>query len=168
MHLTWAVALNVASSLPSASVATRGSRQAPASDPPQVSDTQTPPAKFTVLYIEDNPLELGVMRQLFAESTHLTFLNSRTGEYGIKLATAHPPTLILLDMTLPGINGTEVLRRLRNHPATRTIPVVAITRNANALGMPLDLGGFDDYLTKPVSAARLHALLSRHIVDLAP
>lgn len=169
LHLPWAVALNITSSLPGISGATtHNNRQPPASDPAEASDTQTQPAKLTVLYIEDNPLELAVMRQIFAKSKHLTLLNSRTGEYGIKLAITHSPTLILLDMTLPGINGAEVLRRLRNHPETSTIPVVAITRNSNALGMPLDLAGFDDYLTKPVSAARLQAVLNRRIVDLGP
>ena len=168
LHLPWAVALNITSSLPGISgAATHNNRQAPASDPFQESDAQAQPAELTVLHIEDNPLELAVMRQLFAESKHLTLLNSRTGEYGIKLAITHSPTLILLDLTLPGINGAEVLRRLRNHPETRTIPVVAITRNTNALGMPVDLAGFDDYLTKPVSAARLHAMLNRRIADLA-
>lgn len=68
-------------------------------------------------------------------------------------------------MTLPGIDGTEVIRRLRNHPVTGNIPVIAITASSRALGVKLNPAGFDDDLAKPVDAARLQAILNRRLVD---
>jgi len=128
--------------------------------------TLTKPATLTVLHIEDNPEHLRVMRSMFGSLPNLTLLEAHTGEYGIKLATANPPALIMLDMTLPGIDGTEVIRRLRNHTVTRNIPVISLTASSRALGVELNLAGFDDYLAKPVDAARLQVVLNRRLVDI--
>lgn len=128
--------------------------------------TEIQPTTFTILYIEDNPADLRLMRQMFVSLDHFTLRNVHTGELGIKLAMANPPALILLDIGLPGINGEEVLRRLRSHPATRDIPVVAITSNSRALGVELGLSDFDDYLAKPVTPARLQTILSRRLGEI--
>lgn len=121
---------------------------------------------LTILHIEDNPDDLRAMREMFTSLHTLTLRTTRTGEFGIKLATANPPALILLDMALPGINGAEVLRRLREDPATRDIPVVAITSHSAALGMELGLTGFDDYLVKPIDPASLESVLNRRLSAL--
>jgi CheY-like chemotaxis protein len=123
------------------------------------------PVKLTVLHIDGNPDSLRMMRQLFASLQNMDLVDARTGEYGVKLATANPPSLILLDTTLPGIDGSEVLSRLRNNLATRNIPVVAVTGKSSALGIELGLTGFDDFLAKPVDAARLQAVLNRRLVN---
>lgn len=136
---------------------------APAAPATTERTTALQPATLTILHIEDNPDDLRAMRQMFASLHTLTLRATRTGEFGIKLATANPPALILLDMALPGINGEEVLRRLREHPATRDIPVVAITSRTQALGMELGLTGFDDYLAKPVDTASLESVLNRRL-----
>ena len=80
------------------------------------------------------------------------------------LFSAEPgePDLVLLDIQLPGIDGFEVLKRLRQLPALQHTPVVAVSANA----MPDDLAqaraaGFADYLTKPVDMARLLAVVDR-------
>jgi CheY-like chemotaxis protein len=70
---------------------------------------------------------------------------------GIKLAHEHQPEVILMDINLPGISGIKALAILRDDPATRHIPVVAISANA----MPHDIrrgleAGFFHYLTKPI------------------
>jgi len=136
---------------------------APAAPARSERTTALQPATLTILHIEDNPDDLLAMRRMFASLHTLTLRTTRTGEFGIKLATANPPALILLDMALPGINGEEVLRRLREHPATRDIPVVAITSRSRALGMELGLTGFDDYLAKPVDTASLESVLNRRL-----
>ena len=128
--------------------------------------TLTKPVTLTVLHIEDNPESLRTMRRMFGSLPNLTLLDAHTGEFGIKLATANPPALIMVDMTLPGIEGAEVARRLRNNPVTRDIPVIAITANSRALGFELNLTGFDDYLAKPIDAARLQVVLNRRLLDL--
>jgi len=83
-------------------------------------------------------------------------------EVGLELAQADPPDLVLLDIQLPGIDGFEVLRRLRASPATVAIPVVAVS--ANAMRSDIErarAAGFDDYLTKPIDFERLLALVQR-------
>ena len=77
---------------------------------------------------------------------------------GLNHAFKHPPDLILLDIQLPGIDGYEVLRRLRADPRTRHIPVLAVS--ANAMPTDVDTGqtaGFDAYLTKLVELEELLA-----------
>jgi CheY-like chemotaxis protein len=78
------------------------------------------------------------------------------------MARTQRPDLILLDIQLPGIDGYEVLRRLRSEDGTRDIPVIAISANA----MPADVergisAGFDNYLTKPIDQRVLVAALQR-------
>jgi CheY-like chemotaxis protein len=81
---------------------------------------------------------------------------------GLAQAEADPPDLVLLDIQLPGMDGFEVLRRLRALPALGDTPVIAVSANA----MPGDLdaaerAGFADYLTKPVDLPRRLALVDR-------
>ena len=101
------------------------------------------------LYIEDNPVNLMLMAALLERELDLA--TEADPLQGLAQAQAAPPDLILLDIQLPGIDGYEVLRRLRADERTRRIPVVAVSANA----MPADLAagkaaGFDAYLTKPV------------------
>lgn len=82
---------------------------------------------------------------------------------GLELARLRQPRLILLDIHLPEMDGWAVFRVLREDPATRSIPVVAVSAHA----MPADLArgraaGFADYLTKPLQLDSLLALLDRH------
>jgi CheY-like chemotaxis protein len=110
------------------------------------------PALKTVLYIEDNPANLLLVEQLIEEHTQLTFLSAADGSLGIALARTHHPDVILMDINLPGINGFQALKILREDSATTHIPVIAISANA----MPCDIGkglaaGFFRYLTKPIN-----------------
>ena len=114
----------------------------------------------TVLYVEDNPANLRLVQKTLARQTSLKVIDAPTAERGLALAMAQPPDLILMDIGLPGMNGLEAVRRLRGDPATKDIPVVAISANA----MPSDIAyardaGVVDYLTKPLNLPRLLALI---------
>jgi PAS domain S-box-containing protein len=105
----------------------------------------------TLLYVEDNPANLMLIEQLVARRPDMRLLSARDGNLGIQLARANQPEVILMDINLPGISGTEALRILREDPATARIPVVALSANA----MPRDIekgleAGFFRYLTKPI------------------
>jgi len=116
----------------------------------------------TVLYIEDNAVNVLLMEAMLAQQTRLRMLSAETPEAGLQMACAQRPDLILLDIQLPGIDGYEVLRRLRADEATHDIPVIAIS--ANALRADIERGraaGFDDYLTKPIDQRALVATLKR-------
>jgi PAS domain S-box-containing protein len=120
-------------------------------------DVPLPPARgVSILYVEDNPANLAFMEELVATMPSVTLLHAPTGEIGVELARAHRPALVLLDINLPGISGFEVLRRLRELPETRSIPVIALSASA----MERDVrraheAGFTRYLTKPVKVDML-------------
>jgi DNA-binding response OmpR family regulator len=82
--------------------------------------------------------------------------SATTGELGVRAAATEPPDLVLLDLQLPGIDGHETLRRLREEVLPDGVPVVAVT----ALAMEEDRdrarrSGFDGYLEKPISPRAL-------------
>jgi two-component system cell cycle response regulator len=103
-----------------------------------------------VMIIEDNEANLELMRYLL-EAFDFTPLLARDGEEGVRLTAAEIPDLVLCDVQLPGIDGYEVLRRIRSDRRLAAIPVVAVT----ALAMVGDRdraldAGFDGYMAKPI------------------
>ncbi|MFZ3081260.1 PAS domain S-box protein [Rhodoferax ferrireducens] len=105
----------------------------------------------TLLYVEDNRANMELVKQLIARRPDMRLLSATDGMQGITLARIHLPKVILMDINLPGISGLQALKILREDPATRHIPVVAISANA----MPRDIekglqAGFLRYLTKPI------------------
>ena len=114
----------------------------------------------TLLYVEDNPTNLELVKQLLERRPDLRLLSAANGKLGIMLARACRPDLILMDINLPGIDGIETMRILRTDPATQPIPVIALS--AYALHADIENGlaaGFADYLTKPIKVDRFMAVL---------
>jgi CheY-like chemotaxis protein len=114
----------------------------------------------TLLYVEDNPANLKLIEQLIARRPDIRLLTAKEGIGGIRLARAHLPEVILMDINLPGISGIEALGILRQDPVTAHIPVVALSANA----MPRDIekglhAGFFRYLTKPIKVNEFMATL---------
>jgi CheY-like chemotaxis protein len=108
-------------------------------------------APRTLLYVEDNPANLRLVEELIARRPNLRLLSAADGILGIELAREFMPEVILMDINLPGISGTEAMQILRADPATAHIPIVAISANA----IPGDIkkgldAGFFRYLTKPI------------------
>ncbi len=124
----------------------------------------------TALYVEDNPANLSFMEEYFAAYEHIQLLTAPSGELGLELAFAHRPELVLLDIHLSGIDGNEVLRRLRAHPDTAQLKIVAVSA---AVGKPAPISngngngsaGFDRYLTKPLQIAMLDAMIQEYLPD---
>jgi PAS domain S-box-containing protein len=116
----------------------------------------------TVLYIEDNPVNLKLVGKLIDKRTAITLLTAEEPLGGIALAQAQRPDLILLDINLPGMSGYEVLRQLRATAQTRDIPVVALSANAMAADLQRgEMAGFDGYLTKPLDVKAFFRLLAQ-------
>ncbi len=108
-------------------------------------------APRTLLYVEDNPANLMLVEQIIEGHPHVRMLSARDGNLGIALARAHLPDVILMDINLPGINGIEALKILREGPETTHIPVIALSANAMLRDIEKGLeAGFFRYLTKPI------------------
>jgi len=104
-----------------------------------------------ILVVEDNERNLKLLRDVL-EYEGYDVRVARTAEDGITLAVSEPPDLVLMDLQLPGIDGIEALRRLRESPRTADIPVVAVTAQAMKQDRERALdAGFNGYVEKPIS-----------------
>ena len=104
-----------------------------------------------ILVVEDNERNLKLLRDVL-EYTGYDVRVARTAEDGITLAVSEPPDLVLMDLQLPGIDGIEALRRLRQNSRTADIPVVAVTAQAMKQDRERALdAGFNGYIEKPIS-----------------
>ena len=115
--------------------------------------------------VEDNPLNLKLVRDVLQVAGYHV-IEAHSGEEGLRVAQEDPPDLVLMDLQLPGIDGTETLRRLRQGGLGRDVPVVAVTAFAMAEDRQrASLAGFDGYVEKPISVRALpgqvEAFLSR-------
>jgi CheY-like chemotaxis protein len=103
-----------------------------------------------VLYIEDDPVNFTLVERILEFRPALKLMHARCGEAGVELAQAHHPKLILLDLNLPDMHGSEVLRQLQREPATAKVPVVVLSADATPSQIErLLTAGARNYLTKP-------------------
>lgn len=108
-----------------------------------------------ILLVEDNPLNLKLIRDVL-EASGYRVVAARSGEEGLRLAVEQPPDLVLMDLQLPGIDGTETLHRLRNGTLAEHVPVLAVTAFAMSEDhLHAEQAGFDGYLEKPISVRTL-------------
>jgi adenylate cyclase len=117
----------------------------------------------TILIVDDTPTNIGIISSVLKESFRTKVATN--GEKALVLASAGDrPDLILLDITMPGMDGYEVCRRLKANPATRGIPVIFLTAKAEADD---EKQGFEvgavDYIHKPFSAPIVLARVKTHI-----
>lgn len=116
----------------------------------------------TVLVVDDTALNRQMLTDLLR--SEYTVLVARNGEQGLELALQHLPDLVLLDVVMPGMDGHEVLRRLKADPRTSTIGVVFITGLDSAQEEERGLrAGASDYVTKPFHAAVVRARVALHL-----
>jgi CheY-like chemotaxis protein len=118
-----------------------------------------------IVYVEDNPSNVAFMEALLGGFERVRLMTAPTAEIGIELVRAHRPSLVIMDINLPGISGFEALRRLQQWPETHDIPVIALS--AAAMDRDRRQGaeaGFARYLTKPVKVDELTAALEELLV----
>jgi two-component system, cell cycle response regulator DivK len=108
-----------------------------------------------ILVVEDNPLNLKLVREVLSFADY-EVIEAQSGEEGLRAAQEKPPDLVLMDLQLPGIDGTETLRRLRQETLGPDVPVVAVTAFAMAEDKErASRAGFDGYIEKPISVRAL-------------
>jgi CheY-like chemotaxis protein len=103
-----------------------------------------------VLYIEDDPVNFTLVERILEFRPALKLMHARSGGSGVELAVAHRPKLVLLDLNLPDMHGSEVLRQLQRESQTASIPVVVLSADATPSQIErLLTAGARNYLTKP-------------------
>lgn len=108
-----------------------------------------------ILVVEDNERNLKLIRDVLQFAGY-EIVEATSGEQGVALAQDCEPDLVLMDLQLPQMDGTEALRLLRESPRTRGVPVVAVTAFAMREDRERAFGaGFDGYLQKPISIRAL-------------
>ena len=117
----------------------------------------------TILIVEDNDKNMKLVRDILGHRGHTT-LEATTGSDGVRLALAHKPDLILMDIQLPDIDGIAALGLIRQDKALDAVPVLAVSASV----MPEDqhkivTSGFDAYITKPISLKPFLAAVERFL-----
>ncbi len=118
-----------------------------------------------ILLVEDNEMNRDMLSRRLQKQGYEVVM-AVDGEDGVRKAQTEAPALIIMDMSLPGIDGWEATRRLKASPQTQKIPVIALTAHAMSDDRDKALAaGCDDFDTKPVELPRLlskmQALLGR-------
>ena len=116
-----------------------------------------------ILLVDDDPANLDVLRETLGASSYRLFV-ARNGEEALKVARGAKPLIVLLDVVMPGIDGYETCRRLKDDPETRDAAVIFLS----ALSDPKDkVQGFEagavDFITKPVQPAEVTARVNTHL-----
>ena len=108
-----------------------------------------------ILLVEDNEMNRDMLsRRLIRQGFEVSL--AQDGARGVAMALDEQPDLVLMDMSLPVLDGWEATRRLKADPATQAIPVIALTAHAMAADREKALAaGCDDYDTKPIDLPRL-------------
>ena len=121
-------------------------------------------AEELILIVEDNEKSRRLLRDILQAKGYQT-IESDTAEEGIQLARRSLPSLVLMDIQLPGINGMEARMQLKADPKTRLIPVVAVTASAMLHDRSdIEAAGFDAFQSKPIDINAILKLV-RDLID---
>ena len=116
-----------------------------------------------ILYVEDNDDNVYVLKRWFS-IVGFELIVASDGEQGVAMAAQELPDLVLMDQSLPGIDGWEAARQIKASPVTQHIPVIALTANAMSGDKEKALAaGCDDFDTKPVDIERLVEKIRAHV-----
>ena len=116
-----------------------------------------------ILVIEDQEDNRAILRDLLT-SVGYEILEAVNGEEGVRMAAAHRPDLILMDIQLPNIDGYEATRRIKAQELLRTIPIIAVTSYAlSGDDVKAREAGCDAYVTKPFSPRALLAKIREYL-----
>lgn len=126
------------------------------------TSTKAPSLRARVLVVDDQPINIKVVHQIF-NGIHQVLM-ATSGQQAIELCLKSPPDLILLDVVMPGIDGLETCRRLKQLEATRDIPVIFVTGGQHAEDENLcwEAGGVD-FVSKPINTLTLRNRVRAHL-----
>ncbi len=132
-------------------------------DTPRVNANTAEDAAISILMVDDDPLNLKVLTETIKDLGH-TLLAARSGRDAIRIAAKAHPTLILLDIQMPGIDGYETCRQLKADPATQDIAVIFLTALQSTADKVKGLSlGAVDFITKPFDPDEISARVTRQL-----
>ncbi len=135
---------------------------------PSPTVVAVPPAALHVLCVEDNPVNLQLVRELIALRPQVRLRTAEDGLSGVAAALEERPDLLLLDLQLPDIDGMEVMRRLRAQARMQGCRIVALSADAMPDHIEAALAaGFDDYWTKPIQFDAFLGHIDRMAAEVA-
>ncbi|HUX36657.1 MAG TPA: response regulator [Rectinemataceae bacterium] len=115
----------------------------------------------TILVCEDNEVNVVLLRDILAVDGY-EILEAADGRTGVSLAEETEPDLIIMDIQMPLMNGYDAMRALRENPATRKIPILAITSFAMVGDRERAMkAGADEYISKPIDTRNIRGLVRR-------
>lgn len=121
-----------------------------------------------ILLVEDNEMNRDMLSRRLERKAYEVII-AIDGQASVNMASSESPDLILMDLSLPVIDGWEATRRLKANPATQSIPVIALTAHAMASDEQKALqAGCDDYDTKPVNFQRLLGKIEALLANANP
>lgn len=136
---------------------------------PNSAPSLVPPISCDVLYIEDDLVNFTLVERILEFRPALKLLHAARGQAGVELAQIHRPKLILLDLNLPDMHGSEVLRMLQEDPLTAQVPVVVLSADATPSQIEkLLTAGARNYLTKPFDIDPFLAVVDEMVNAPAP
>lgn len=120
-------------------------------------------AKPLILVVDDQPVNVRLLTALLHQQGYAT-LSAFGGEAGVAMAIGEKPDLVLLDVRMPGMDGFEVLRKLRGSPETADLPIIFLTADDDRENLVRGFtAGVSDYVTKPFVARELLARVRTHV-----
>ncbi len=128
------------------------------------SESQANMASYTILYIEDDEANRQLVEFIIARRADLQLIVAEDGKTGLGKAFDSNPNLILLDLSLPDIDGFEVLKELLANKNTQKIPIIAISGNNTPADVDAGFrAGFTGYLSKPINVDKLYSTIDDHL-----
>jgi len=141
----------------------------PSITPSKSEPSLVPPISCDVLYIEDDLVNFMLVERILEFRPALKLLHAPRGETGVQLAQIHQPKLILLDLNLPDMHGSEVIRKLQSDPETAQVPVVVLSADATPSQIErLLAAGARNYLTKPFDIDPFLAVVDEMVSESVP
>ena len=122
----------------------------------------------TILIVEDNDKNMKLARDVLQAKGYST-LEAVNGEEGVRLALAHRPDMVLMDIQLPDINGVEAFTRIRANAGTAAVPVVAFTASVTPMDRSrITDAGFDGFISKPINLKEFIETVRKTLEGTAP
>ena len=118
-----------------------------------------------LLLVDDSSTTLLMEEMLFRTHTKFQLVVARNGEEAVRKALAEMPSLILLDIVMPKMNGFAACREIRKHPALKRVPIIMVTSRGESWNVEEGFeSGCNDYVTKPFNAAELIEIVNSYLM----